>query len=56
MHCERARQNTSRAFFSRFGKTGHVFLPAISAKKVARILRQAVTPLDTLYLIFGKVF
>jgi hypothetical protein len=41
----------SRAFFSRFGKTCHVFLPAISAKNVAPISGQAVTLLDKLYLI-----
>ena len=51
VQCERARQKMSRAFFSRFGKTCHVFFSAISAKNVARILGQAVTPLDTLYLI-----
>jgi hypothetical protein len=33
------------------GKTCHVFLPAISAKNVAPISGQAVTLLDTLYLI-----
>ena len=50
-HCERAWQKMSRAFFSQFGKTCHVFLPSIPAKGVARNLRQEVTLLLTLYLI-----
>ncbi len=33
VHCERAWQKTSHAFFSPFGKTGHVFLPAVRGKR-----------------------
>jgi hypothetical protein len=46
-----AWQKMSRAFFSPFGKTCHVFLPVILAKDVASNLGQAVTLLYTLYLI-----
>ena len=41
----------SRAFFAPFGKTCHVFLPAIPAKDVAHISRHEVTLLNALYLI-----
>ena len=41
----------SRAFFPKVGKTSHVFLLLILAKNVARNWRQAVTLLNTLYLI-----
>jgi hypothetical protein len=51
VHCERARQKLSRAFFALFGKKCHVFLPAILAKNVAPISGQVVTLLDKLYLI-----
>ena len=51
MHCERAWQKMSRAFFATFGKTCRVFLPLFLAKDVARISRQEVTLLYTLYLI-----
>ena len=51
VHCEWAWQKTSRAFFSPFGKTGHVVLPPIVAKDVANILWQEVTLLNTLYRI-----
>jgi hypothetical protein len=46
-----AWQKLSRTFFARFGKSCHVFLPLMLAKTVASILGQAVTLLDTLYLI-----
>jgi hypothetical protein len=45
----------SRAFFSPFGKTGHVFLPAIPAKGVAHISRQEITLLEILYLISSSL-
>jgi hypothetical protein len=51
MHCERAWQKMSRAFFTPFGKRCHVFLPVILAKDVANTLRQEVTLLSTLYLL-----
>jgi hypothetical protein len=44
-----AWQKMSRAFFSPFGKTGHVFLPVFPAKDVAYISRQEVTLLSKLY-------
>ncbi len=49
LRCERARQKMSRAFFTPFGKTCHMFLPVISAKDVANTSRQEVTLLPTLY-------
>jgi hypothetical protein len=51
MQCERAWQKMSRAFFTPFGKTCHVFLPMILAKDVANTLRQEVTLLYKLYLL-----
>jgi hypothetical protein len=41
----------SRAFFAPFDKTSHVLLLLILTKTVARNWGQAVTLLDTLYLI-----
>jgi hypothetical protein len=41
----------SRAFFTPFGKTCHVFLPMLLAKDVAHTSRQAVTLLYKLYLL-----
>src|SRR5260370_41692242 len=55
MHCERAWQKMSRAFFAPFGKTCHVFLPLISAKDVASNSGQAVTLLYTLYLLSSSL-
>jgi len=52
MQCERAWQKMSRAFFTPFGKTCHVFLPMMRGKDVANTLRQEVTLLSTLYLLF----
>jgi hypothetical protein len=50
MQCERHRQKRSRAFFTPFGKTCHVFLPLNLAKTVAFILEQEITLLSKLYL------
>ena len=51
--CEamQAWQKMSRAFFTPFGKTCHVFLPLFLAKDVANSSGQEVTLLYTLYPI-----
>jgi hypothetical protein len=51
VQCERPWQKMSRAFFTPFGKTCHVFLPLNLAKNVASNSGQAVTLLYKLYLI-----
>ena len=55
MQCERVRQKMSHAFFTPFGKTCRVFLPVILAKDVANTLRQEVTLLSKLYLLFFTI-
>jgi hypothetical protein len=55
VHCERAWQKLSRAFFAPFGKSCHVFLPMILAKDVAHISRQNVTLLNILYLLSSSL-
>ncbi len=55
LHCERAWQKMSRAFFVPLGKTCHVFLSLFLAKDVAHISRQNVTLLNTLYLLSSSL-
>ena len=55
VQCERAWQKMSRAFFARFDKRCHVFLPLISAKNVASSSGQAVTLLYLLYLLSSSL-